>query len=74
MTQRTTNKIKQQRKGKKMSFIDTLKGIAQGATVGVIAVTALPLFGAVGTITAVGTVVGATVGGIAGAIDASNQD
>lgn len=57
-----------------MKCVEILKHIATGAVVGVAAVTALPLFGAVGTITAVGTAVGAVVGGVAGAVDAANDD
>lgn len=52
-----------------MSFISGLIKAAKGAAVGVAAVTALPIFGAVGTITAAGIVVGAAVGTIAGIAD-----
>lgn len=47
--------------------------IAVGAGVGVAAVTALPIFGAVGTITATGAVVGSLVGAAAGAFDALHK-
>ncbi len=53
-----------------MSFLDTLQNVAKGAAVGVAAMTALPVFGAVGTITAAGVVVGSIVG--AGAALADN--
>ena len=54
-----------------MSFIDTLKniGTGTGAVAGVVVVTALPIFGAAGAITAVGTVVGSAVGAAAGLAD-----
>ncbi len=52
-----------------MSFVSGLMKVVKGATVGVAAVTALPIFGAVGTITAAGIAVGATVGAIAGIAD-----
>jgi hypothetical protein len=50
-------------------FTRTLKNIAVGATAGVGAVIALPIFGAVGTITAAGVVVGSLVGAAAGVAD-----
>lgn len=52
-----------------MSFVSGLVKIAKGAAVGVAAVTALPVFGAVGTITAVGLTVGAVIGAVAGVVD-----
>lgn len=52
-----------------MSFINTLQSIAKGATVGVLAVTALPIFGAVGVVTATGVVVGSIVGAAAALVD-----
>lgn len=52
-----------------MSFVSGLIKVAKGAAVGVAAVTALPIFGAVGTITAAGIVVGAAVGAVAGVAD-----
>ncbi len=52
-----------------MSFVNGLIKVAKGATVGVAAVTALPIFGAAGTITAVGITVGAVVGATAGVLD-----
>jgi hypothetical protein len=58
---------------KKMGFISGLVKVAVGAAAGVAAVTALPVFGAVGTITALGTVVGATLGGAAGVADEINS-
>ena len=52
-----------------MSFVNGLIKVAKGAVVGVAAVTALPIFGAVGTITAAGILVGAAVGAVAGVAD-----
>ncbi|HWS40881.1 MAG TPA: hypothetical protein VN247_06290 [Arenimonas sp.] len=52
-----------------MSFVSGLFKVAKGAAVGVAAVTALPIFGAVGSITALGMVIGATVGAVAGVAD-----
>jgi hypothetical protein len=52
-----------------MGFISGLLKITKGAAIGVAAVTALPIFGAVGTITAVGIAVGAVVGAAAGIAD-----
>ena len=52
-----------------MTFVSGLIKVAKGAAVGVAAVTALPIFGAVGTITAAGIVVGAVVGAVAGVAD-----
>lgn len=52
-----------------MSFVSGLIKVAKGAAIGVAAVTALPIFGAVGTITAAGLIVGAAVGAVAGVAD-----
>lgn len=52
-----------------MPFISGLSKVAKGAAIGVAAVTALPLFGAAGTITAAGIAVGALVGAVAGVAD-----
>lgn len=52
-----------------MSLVSGLFKVAKGAAVGVAAVTALPIFGAVGSITALGIVIGATVGAVAGIAD-----
>jgi hypothetical protein len=48
-----------------MGFISGLLKITKGAAIGVATVTALPIFGAVGTITAVGIAVGVMVGAAA---------
>ena len=60
-----------------MGMVSGLIKVAKGAAVGVAAVTALPIFGAVGAITATGVAVGAIVGAIAGiadeAIDKKNK-
>ena len=52
-----------------MSYTNILLNIAKGAGAGVLAITALPLFGAVGAITATGVVVGSLIGGATGAAD-----
>jgi len=56
-----------------MSFLGALKNIVIGAPIGVLAVMALPVFGAVGAITATGIAVGATLGAVAGVADALND-
>ena len=56
-----------------MGFISGLLKVAAGAVAGVAAVTALPIFGAVGTITAAGIAVGSVIGGVAGAADEINS-
>ena len=53
-----------------MGFVNSLAKIAAGAAAGVAVITALPIFGAVGAITATGAVVGALLGGAAGLADA----
>ena len=55
-----------------MSFLGALTKIVIGAPLGVLAVTALPIFGVVGAITATGVAVGATVGAAAGVADEMN--
>lgn len=57
-----------------MSFLKTLEDIVKGAAVGVAAVTALPIFGAIGAITATGVVVGSTVGAAAALADKLTKD
>ena len=52
-----------------MGFVKGLAKAAAGAAAGVTVVTALPLFGAVGAITAVGLIVGSVVGAAAGLAD-----
>ena len=55
-----------------MSMVRGLIKVAEGAVIGVAALTALPIFGAVGTITATGVAVGSIVGAFAGIIDELN--
>lgn len=55
--------------GVKMGFVSGLLKVAAGAAAGVAAVTALPIFGVAGTITATGIVVGSTLGAAAGITD-----
>jgi len=57
-----------------MSFINMLKNAAIGSAVGVAAIIALPVFGAVGAISATGMAVGATLGAAAGVRDAIEED
>ena len=57
-----------------MSWVNVLEKVAKAAGVGVVAVTALPFFGAVGAITATGVAVGALVGGTLGAVDEINEN
>lgn len=45
-----------------MGFLDLLEDIVEGATAGVAVMVALPICGAVGTVTACGAVAGAVVG------------
>ncbi len=52
-----------------MKYVTLLKNVALGASAGVAVLTALPLFGAVGTLTTAGALVGSLVGGAAGALD-----
>ena len=52
-----------------MSFLGALQKIVIGAPLGVLAVVALPVFGAVGTITAAGIAVGSVIGAVGGVID-----
>lgn len=52
-----------------MTTISLLKNVALGASAGVAVLTALPLFGAVGTLTTAGAIVGSLLGGMAGVID-----
>ena len=52
-----------------MGFVSGLLKIAAGAGAGVVAITALPVFGAVGVITATGIAVGSAIGAVAGAAD-----
>lgn len=56
-----------------MTFLGSLKNIVLGAPLGVIAVTALPIFGAVGAITATGIGVGSLVGAVCGVLDEANK-
>jgi len=56
-----------------MSFLNALQKIVIGVPLGVLVVTALPVFGAVGTITAAGVAVGSALGAAAGVIDEIND-
>ncbi len=52
-----------------MGWVRGLAKAAAGAGAGVALVTALPVFGAVGTITAAGLAIGSLLGAAAGAVD-----
>ena len=52
-----------------MSAINVLRSVVAGAGVGVALVTALPIFGAVGTITAAGTAFGSSSGAAVAFLD-----
>jgi len=52
-----------------MAFVKGLLKAAAGASAGVAVITALPIFGAVGTITAVGAAIGSVLGAAAGVAD-----
>lgn len=56
-----------------MSFINTLEDIATGAIAGVVVVTALPIFGVAGTVTAAGSAFGSVVGGVFGFLDSMDD-
>ncbi|MHB8254269.1 MAG: hypothetical protein ACYDEV_11355 [Acidiferrobacter sp.] len=53
-----------------MSLVKMLGNMAKGAAAGVLVITALPVFGAAGAITAAGMGVGSLLGAAAGAWDA----
>lgn len=52
-----------------MKLVDLLKNVALGASAGVALLTVLPIFGAVGTLTVTGQIVGSVAGGAAGLLD-----
>ena len=52
-----------------MKLVPLIRNVSLGASAGVALLTALPVFGAVGTITAAGAVVGSLAGGMAGVLD-----
>lgn len=52
-----------------MGYVSSLIKVASGAGAGIAVVTALPVFGAVGAITATGIAVGSIVGAVAGVAD-----
>ncbi len=57
-----------------MSFLGMLEDVVKGVTTGVAVVTVLPVFGAIGTITATGVVVGSVLGGTAAILDSLDDD
>ncbi len=56
-----------------MSFISTLCNVATGAVAGVTLITALPVFGVVGTASVAGTVVGSFGGGAIALLDSISE-
>lgn len=52
-----------------MKLLNFLSDIAKGATVGVATVVALPVFGPIGTATALGVAIGSTLGASASLVD-----
>ncbi len=56
-----------------MKVVPLLRNVSLGASAGVALLTALPVFGAVGTITAAGAVVGSLIGGMAGVLDSLRE-
>jgi len=57
-----------------MRFLDTIQDLVKGAAVGVAALTALPVFGAIGTISATGIAVGSIIGAGAALADRLAED
>lgn len=57
-----------------MSFLNTLENVVKGVVTGVAVVTALPVLGAAGTITATGVLVGSTLGVVAAVLDSFNDN
>jgi hypothetical protein len=56
-----------------LNLLNTFESIAKGAATGVAVVTALPIFGAAGVITATGVAVGSTIGAAAALLDKMNE-
>jgi hypothetical protein len=56
-----------------MSLVSIMFKAAKGAAAGVALLTVLPVFGAVGTITAAGLAVGSILGAIAGVFDGMRE-
>ncbi len=56
-----------------MKLVDLLKNVTFGAAAGVALLTVLPIFGAVGTLTTAGQIVGSLAGGAAGLFDALHR-
>ncbi len=57
-----------------MGILSVLTKIVVGVPLGIAAVTALPIFGAVGAITATGIAVGAAVGAVGAVVDELAKD
>lgn len=56
-----------------MKLVPLIRNVSLGASAGVALLTALPVFGAAGTITAAGAVLGSVIGGVAGWLDTSRE-
>ena len=52
-----------------MSYLKMMQNAAKGAAAGVVLLTALPVFGVVGTLTATGLLVGAVGGAVLGGLE-----
>ncbi|MCD9527534.1 hypothetical protein [Photobacterium carnosum] len=57
-----------------MGWGKTLFKVVQGSAGGLFVVAALPVFGAVGTVTTIGAIVSVVVGGGIGAVEAKNEE
>ena len=57
-----------------MKLVNLFKNMALGATAGVALLTVLPIFGAVGTLTVEGQIVGSLAGGAAGLLDTLRRE
>jgi hypothetical protein len=57
----------------KMSMVNAIEDVTKGVLAGITLLTALPVFGVAGTITAAGIALGATLGATAVVIDKMNE-
>lgn len=56
-----------------MSYLKMMQNAAKGAVAGVVLLTALPVFGVVGTLTATGLLVGAVGGAVLGGLEGATN-
>ena len=61
--------LQKPKRATQMSYLKMMQNAAKGAAAGVLVLTALPVFGAIGTLTAAGLVVGAVGGAVLGGLD-----